>query len=124
VLILDTIGELRDFYAASTVCYVGVNHNILEPLAFGKPVTVSPGWEATFPSYPVYELLRGTEGVLRVCLVLKRTQKVGSKLLAEQRNGGGSRSTAIERVLARLRGASEANSQLVRQITRGRNWHL
>jgi 3-deoxy-D-manno-octulosonic-acid transferase len=29
VLILDTIGELRDFYATSTVCYVGVNHNIL-----------------------------------------------------------------------------------------------
>lgn len=56
-LVLDTIGDLRDFYAAATVAHVGVDHNVLEPLAFDKPVTVSDGWEATFPSYPVYQLL-------------------------------------------------------------------
>lgn len=54
VLVLDTMGELRDFYAASTVSFVGRDHNILEPMTFGKPVTVLPGWESTFPSYPVY----------------------------------------------------------------------
>lgn len=56
-LVLDTIGDLRDFYAAATVAHVGVDHNVLEPLAFDKPVTVLPGWESTYPSYPVYRLL-------------------------------------------------------------------
>lgn len=53
-LVLDTMGDLRDFYSASTVAHVGVDHNVLEPLSFGKPVTVMPGWEATYPSWPVY----------------------------------------------------------------------
>jgi 3-deoxy-D-manno-octulosonic-acid transferase len=56
-LVLDTMGELRDFYAAAAVAHVGVDHNVLEPLAFHKPVTVIPGWDATYPSYPVYRLL-------------------------------------------------------------------
>lgn len=56
-LVLDTMGELRDFYAAAAVAHVGVDHNVLEPLAFGKPVTVIPGWDKTYPSYPVYRLL-------------------------------------------------------------------
>lgn len=63
-LVLDTIGELRDFYAAATVAHVGVDHNVLEPLAFGKPVTVRPGWEATYPSYPVYRMLMNANGLL------------------------------------------------------------
>lgn len=57
LLVLDTMGELRDFYAVATVAYVGRDHNILEPLGYGKPTTISSGWERTFPSYPVYELL-------------------------------------------------------------------
>lgn len=62
-LVLDTMGELRDFYAASTVAHVGVDHNLLEPLAFEKPITCSPGWEATYPSFPVYCQVKQT-GVL------------------------------------------------------------
>ena len=56
-LVLDTMGELRDFYAAATVAHVGVDHNVLEPLGFGKPVSVRPGWDITYPSYPVYRTL-------------------------------------------------------------------
>jgi 3-deoxy-D-manno-octulosonic-acid transferase len=56
-LVLDTIGELRDFYAAATVTYVGTDHNVLEPLGFEKPVTVKHGWNATYPSFPVYRML-------------------------------------------------------------------
>ncbi len=56
VLVLDTFGELKSFYGTASLCYVGLNHNVLEPLSFGKPVVVSPGWEETFPSYPVYQL--------------------------------------------------------------------
>ncbi len=63
-LVLDTMGELRDFYAASTVAHVGVDHNVLEPLGFGKPVTVSEGWNTRYPSYPVYRLLMAA-GALR-----------------------------------------------------------
>lgn len=57
VLILDTIGELRDLYAVCTVAHVGTDHNVLEPLAYGKPTTVTAGWEVSFPSYPVYRAL-------------------------------------------------------------------
>lgn len=65
-LVLDTIGELKDFYAAATVAYVGVDHNILEPLSFEKPVTISPGWVETYPSYPVYQAMVQTGAVLQI----------------------------------------------------------
>ncbi|MDO8264588.1 MAG: glycosyltransferase N-terminal domain-containing protein [Gallionella sp.] len=65
-LVLDTMGELRDFYAAATVSHVGVDHNVLEPLGFGKPVTVIPGWNTTYPSYPVYRLLMDSQTLLEV----------------------------------------------------------
>ncbi|MCX9156863.1 hypothetical protein OPU71_12080 [Niveibacterium sp. 24ML] len=56
VLILDTIGELRDFYAHASVAHVGRDHNILEPLAFSKPITVLGDWSKTYPSFPVLQL--------------------------------------------------------------------
>jgi 3-deoxy-D-manno-octulosonic-acid transferase len=56
-LVLDTMGELRDFFAAASVAHMGVDHNVLEPLGFGKPVTVVPGWKSIYPSYPVYRKL-------------------------------------------------------------------
>lgn len=63
-LVLDTMGELRDFYAAATVAHVGVDHNVLEPLGFGKPVTVGADWNTTYPSYPVYRLLMDAHALL------------------------------------------------------------
>lgn len=63
-LVLDTMGDLRDFYAAATVAHVGVDHNVLEPLGFHRPVTVRPGWESTYPSYPVYRLLHEQQALL------------------------------------------------------------
>lgn len=63
-LVLDTMGDLRDFYAAATVAHVGVDHNVLEPLGFDKPVSVMPGWEATYPSYPVYRALHDEQVLL------------------------------------------------------------
>jgi 3-deoxy-D-manno-octulosonic-acid transferase len=65
-LVLDTVGELRDFYAAASVAHVGVDHNVLEPLGLGKPLTIQDGWNTTYPSYPVYRLLRD-QGVLHTC---------------------------------------------------------
>lgn len=48
VVLVDTLGELIDFYAAGDVCFVGGTlvpiggHNLLEPAAVGKPVVVGP----------------------------------------------------------------------------------
>ena len=63
-MVLDTMGELRDFYAAATVAHVGADHNVLEPLTFGKPVTVGVNRNATYPSYPVYQLLIERDALL------------------------------------------------------------
>lgn len=67
-VVLDTMGELRDFYAAANIAHVGVDHNVLEPLAFGKPVTVLPGWDTTYPSYPVYSLLMNSKTLIEVAV--------------------------------------------------------
>jgi 3-deoxy-D-manno-octulosonic-acid transferase len=48
VLLLDTLGELMDFYAAADVAFVGGSlvpvggHNLLEPAAIGVPVLAGP----------------------------------------------------------------------------------
>ncbi len=63
VLVLDTFGELKKYYAMADVCYVGCNHNILEPLSYAKPTVISGQWDPTFPSYPVYRLAREREVV-------------------------------------------------------------
>jgi 3-deoxy-D-manno-octulosonic-acid transferase len=48
VLLLDTIGELEDFYAAADVAFVGGSlvpiggHNLLEPAALGVPTLAGP----------------------------------------------------------------------------------
>jgi 3-deoxy-D-manno-octulosonic-acid transferase len=48
VLLLDTLGELADFYAAADVAFVGGSlvpiggHNLLEPAALGLPVLSGP----------------------------------------------------------------------------------
>ncbi len=48
MLLLDTLGELLDFYAAADVAFVGGSlvpvggHNLLEPAALGLPVIAGP----------------------------------------------------------------------------------
>ena len=48
VLLLDTVGELPDFFAAGDIAFVGGSlvdaggHNILEPARFEKPVLFGP----------------------------------------------------------------------------------
>lgn len=76
VLVLDTFGELRSYYSAADIAYMGRNHNILEPLAFGSPVFILPGWESTYPSYPVYQLAIEHELVIE----LEREDELGDKM--------------------------------------------
>ncbi len=48
VLLLDTLGELIDFYAAADAAFVGGSlvpvggHNLLEPAALGRPIVTGP----------------------------------------------------------------------------------
>jgi 3-deoxy-D-manno-octulosonic-acid transferase len=51
VLLLDTMGDLQDFYAIADVAFVGGSlveaggHNLLEPARFHKPVVFGPHME-------------------------------------------------------------------------------
>jgi len=56
VLVLDTFGELRGAFALASTCYMGTNHNLLEPLSLGKPTCIRSGWGSEHPSYPVYQV--------------------------------------------------------------------
>ena len=71
VLVLNTVGELKAYYSIADLCYVGKNHNVLEPLAFNKPIAVKDDWEKTYPSYPVY---RATLSAKLICEVKDSTQ--------------------------------------------------
>jgi 3-deoxy-D-manno-octulosonic-acid transferase len=48
ILLLDSVGELVDFFAAADVAFVGGSlvknggHNVLEPAGFGKPILFGP----------------------------------------------------------------------------------
>jgi len=48
VIVVDTLGELENFYALADLVFVGGSlfprggHNLLEPAAMGKPVLVGP----------------------------------------------------------------------------------
>jgi 3-deoxy-D-manno-octulosonic-acid transferase len=105
-LVLDTIGDLRDFYAAATVAHVGVDHNVLEPLAFDKPVSVVPGWDKTYPSYPVYRMLSDEHALLEAAdaqaLAMHWLTAIGT-----HRNDDDAAPSAAARALERARGAVE-----------------
>jgi 3-deoxy-D-manno-octulosonic-acid transferase len=117
VLILDTMGELRGCYAAATLAFVGNDHNVLEPLAYSKPVFVGPGWEATYPSYPVYRQLLDA-GALQALPTLDALGAAWMSALAE---GGETARTAVlraEAVLAQARGAVDRNLAAMQRCTR------
>jgi 3-deoxy-D-manno-octulosonic-acid transferase len=69
VFVVDTLGELMAFYAASDVAFVGGSlqevggHNLLEPAALGVPALVGPH---TFNFQEITALLIGTGAVQRV----------------------------------------------------------
>lgn len=121
-MVLDTMGELRDFYASATVAHVGVDHNVLEPLAFGKPVTVLPGWDATYPSYPVYRLLMDTT-------MLLEADRAGALSdhwlrLLEQPLHYRDRMTSTLDALAKLRGAVQKHLEQIEPLLETENANI
>lgn len=88
ILVLDTVGELQAYYAHADITYVGRNHNVLEPLVFEKPVIVHEGWEESYPSYPVYQIVNDKNIIIEVssaqmlCEELTKLASDGSRVVA------------------------------------------
>jgi 3-deoxy-D-manno-octulosonic-acid transferase len=112
VLLLDSLGELQDFYAAAEVAFVGGSlvpiggHNVLEPAAVGVPVLSGP---QLFNSPEVARVLR-VQGALTVVADAEALGCELQRLLAEPdtraRQGAAGRATieanrgALGRVIA------------------------
>ncbi len=69
IFVVDTLGELMSFFAASDIAFVGGSlqevggHNVLEPVALGIPALVGPH---TFNFQEITDLLIATGAVQRV----------------------------------------------------------
>jgi 3-deoxy-D-manno-octulosonic-acid transferase len=109
VMVLDTMGELRGCYAQATMAYVGTDHSVLEPLAFGKPVFVSDGWEPTYPSYPVYRQLLEA-GALHA---VGPAQRLGEAWLAHLSSDSCTlnEGPGLADILSKVQGAAERSMQ-------------
>lgn len=116
-LVLDTMGELRDFYAAASISYVGVNHNVLEPLAFGKAVTILQGWDDKYPSYPVYRTLLDAN-VLIEAENAEDLSRFWIRLLG-QSEGHGKQTITIGESLVSLRGAVKLHLRQIEPVLSG-----
>ena len=108
---LDTIGELRDFYAAATVAHVGRNHNLLQPLVYCKPVTTSGSREPQHPSYPVDQVLVEAGAIVEQDRPDRRAAELLRMLSERAARAGIAQST--QSVLSHLAGASARNLELL-----------
>jgi 3-deoxy-D-manno-octulosonic-acid transferase len=105
VLVLDTFGELRSYYSAADISYMGRNHNILEPLTFGKPVVILSGWEQTYPSFPVYQLALENDLVTQV----EHQHTLGDTLISIQQQDLAKHQQKLKLKLSSLATALEQN---------------
>lgn len=117
-LVLNTMGELKDFYGIATVAYVGRDHNILEPLSLFKPVTISPGWEPRFPSYPVYCALVQS-GAVKEVPDADGLGAIWYRLLSATRQPE-AHITEVRKAIEPMRGASRRNLALLRNFGKSR----
>jgi 3-deoxy-D-manno-octulosonic-acid transferase len=112
-LVLDTFGELRRMYALARVAHVGRDHNVLEPLACGKRVTVVPGWDPRYPSFPVYQQLLGARAIDQ----LESAEELAAAWRAAVTHDAGA---AAAPAAAGLTGATERNFALIADLFRRR----
>jgi len=65
ILVVDVFGELQYLYAVSSVCYIGRNHGVLEPMRFEKPVVTAPKeyWEPNYVTYQQFKLMLDAGGI-------------------------------------------------------------
>lgn len=109
VLLLDTLGELAEFYAAADVAYVGGTlvsdvggHNALEPAALGVPMLAGPhGYNAP----AVFAALREAGGLVIVEESTQLTARLRAWLLDDAARAQAGR--AAKEFVAAHRGALE-----------------
>ncbi len=114
VLVLDTMGELRDCYAAADIAFVGTDHNVLEPLMHGTPVFVAGRWEPTYPSYPVYQQMLQAGAIEHLGDMSALGERWRAHLSGQHRECGGSRET-LRLVLQQACGASARKMAALRE---------
>ena len=82
IFVIDTLGELMSFYAASDIAFVGGSlqdvggHNVLEPAALGIPALVGPH---TFNFQEITELMLAAGAVQRVVDAASLAKKLGEQ---------------------------------------------
>jgi len=87
VLLVDTLGELLNFYAGSDVAFVGGSivkvggHNLLEPAALSKPVLTGPN---NFNSEDIAQLLIARGAARIVHNAKEMAEQVGSLLVSSE----------------------------------------
>lgn len=85
VVLVDTLGELRDFYAAADLAFVGGSlvpiggHNLLEPAAFGVAIVTGPN---QFNAPQICQALQDAGG-LRIVKDTAELATAASELLAD-----------------------------------------
>ena len=120
ILLLDTLGELLDFYAAADAVFVGGSlvpvggHNLLEPAALGRPILTGPH---TFNAAEIARLLIGRDAAH----VVRDARELGASLTellasAPARESMGARACAI---VEENRGALERLFALIEPLLQG-----
>ena len=116
-LILDTTGELQDWYSIATVVFIGKSltarggQNPVEPILAGKPVVFGPHMENfsalahTLVEKNAAVQVPDADSLEQNCARLLRNPEAGARLIAN-----------AEMILAVHRGATERTAVLVRQL--------
>jgi 3-deoxy-D-manno-octulosonic-acid transferase len=121
VLLVDTLGELLAFYAASDVAFVAGSlvpiggHNLLEPVALGVPVLTGP---YVFNAEDIAQLLLDEGAALKVKDARELADTVGA-LLSDLPRRQVIAAAGFE-VLARNRGALARLLALLEPVIEGR----
>ncbi len=122
VLLLDSTGELRDWYPLATVVFVGKSmaseasggQNPAEPIAAGVPTICGPRME-NFAD--LMEALRAADGIVEVPTVERLQDRIG--WLLDHPDDGRKLVAQGRAVLNRHGGAAQRNAELLLAATRG-----
>ncbi|MCX5657542.1 MAG: 3-deoxy-D-manno-octulosonic acid transferase [Candidatus Omnitrophica bacterium] len=117
IFILDTIGQLRDFYAISSIVFMGGSlvkrggHNIIEPAIFSKPI-ISGRYFFNFAD--IFRLLlKG--GAILICQNKEDFKQKVKNLLSNQAEARDLGSRA-QQVVTRSRGAVSNNLEFIKSF--------
>jgi len=122
VLLLDTLGELAEFYAAADVAFVGGSlvaiggHNLLEPAALGLPVLAGP---EQFNSPEIARALRA-QGALIIVHDAVELAAALTRLLADPQ-ARAAQGAAGREAIAANRGALERLLGLIERLPQARS---